>query len=126
MLAHDIRTRPADGSADDALARRVAETMTRELEPHFAVEEQVLLPAVRSLGEHGLAEEILDDHDFLRSQAAAAASGHTAGLDTFAERLAAHVRLEENELFPLCEQRLPSLTLDKVAQRRPKPRPGTA
>ena len=126
VLARDILARPADGSQDVELAARVAAEFARDLEPHFAVEEELLLPAVRGLGEHGLAEDVLADHAFLRSHASAIANGLTAGLEAFAGRLIQHVRFEENELFPLCEQRLPSLTLDKVAQRRPKPRPPTA
>jgi hemerythrin-like domain-containing protein len=125
VLARDIQARPSDGTADAGLALRVAREFAQDLEPHFAVEEQLLLPAVRGLGEHDLAEEVLADHAFLRAHATAIADGLTAGLDAFAARLVQHVRLEEGELFPLCEQRLPALTLDKVAQRRPKPRPGT-
>jgi len=100
------------------LARRVAAgTMTadelrarfaEELKPHFAIEERLLLPALRDVGAEDLAVRTLDDHAAIR---AAVASG---ALPEVADRLTAHVRFEERELFPACEERLPASVLDAL------------
>lgn len=115
------RTLTADGaklSKDDgaALARR----FELEFEPHFRIEEEVLLPALRSVGAVALASRTIDDHDFLRIQITAAGAGDIDAARAFGERLREHVRFEESELFPACEALLPSEVLDEVARRCPK------
>jgi uncharacterized protein YeaO (DUF488 family) len=79
-----------------------------ELEPHFQVEEDVLLPALVAAGEQALADRVREDHAFLRTCPAPAA---------FAATLADHVRFEERELFPRCEAVLDEAVLDEVARR---------
>ena len=91
-----------------------------ELEPHFRVEEQVLLPALRAAGATELAAQTLGDHTFLRAQVRAAAGGNGEAAQMFGERLLAHVRFEERDLFPACEALLAGEVLDEVARRSPK------
>jgi uncharacterized protein YeaO (DUF488 family) len=79
-----------------------------ELEPHFRIEEDVLLPALDAAGERALADRVREDHAFLRTCPAPAA---------FAARMADHVRFEERELFPRCEAVLDGAVLDEVARR---------
>ncbi len=93
----------------------------RELEPHFRVEEEVLLPALRAAGAAALVERTEADHAFLRTSVAAARTGVVAAARAFGERLHEHVRFEERELFPACEATLPGEVLDEVARRAPKP-----
>jgi hemerythrin-like domain-containing protein len=95
----------------------LAARVKSELEPHFAVEEDLLLPALRAIGEHSLCERLERDHAALRRDAAAARMGDDAATRRFAERLVEHVRFEERELFPACEARLPSAVLDEVGRR---------
>lgn len=104
----------ADG---EALAARFA----RELEPHFAIEESVLLPALRALGRSALVERVLADHARLRADIAAAATGDAFALRSFAAKLTEHVRFEERELFPACERELALEVLEEVARRSPPP-----
>lgn len=84
------------------------DALRAELEPHFRIEEDVLLPALEAAGERALAERTRDDHTFLRSAPAG---------EALAERLEAHVRFEERELFPRCEAVLDGAVLDEVARR---------
>jgi len=107
--------------AAELLERRFRE----EFEEHFVVEEELLLPALRAAGEVALVATTEADHAFLRAQAEAARGGDAPALLIFAERLTAHVRFEERELYPRVEGLVGSI-LDDVARRRPKPasRPG--
>ncbi len=122
VLARSLSRLVAGGGADAAAARHLAERFARELEPHFAVEEEVLLPALRAVGEEELVEKTLADHAFLRAQARAAGAGDPGGLGAFAERLTEHVRFEERVLFPCCEAKLPAAVHDEVWRRAPKRR----
>jgi hemerythrin-like domain-containing protein len=93
-----------------------------ELEPHFRVEEELLLPALQQAGAVALVERTEADHRALRAHAAAARVGRTDGLLSFADHLTEHVRFEERELFPFCEAALDATVLDAVALRAPPPR----
>jgi hypothetical protein len=92
---------------DAAWLREVFEA---QLAPHFAVEEELLLPALARAGGADLVARTLEDHQALRALVAA---GDGAA---FAERLVAHVRFEERELFPACEARLAAEILEEVAR----------
>lgn len=82
---------------------------------HFGVEEAVLLPAYAVHGDprHPAVAQMLIDHMLIRRDALVAAAGAPPmeTLHALGARLAAHVRLEERELFPLVEQTLPEAEL---------------
>ena len=109
------------------LARRVAqghlavgavrERFDAELEPHFEVEEEVLLPALEAAGEAVLAERTRRDHRALRGLLAGAERGEPGRLAEFAALLEQHIRFEERELFPAAEARLGEEQLDRVRAR---------
>jgi hemerythrin-like domain-containing protein len=126
VLARQVRERSFSGGAGSTLGRHVADRFAAELEPHFELEEELLLPALRAIGEIALVARTEADHAFLRAVAGAARAGEVADLETFAERLSEHVRFEERELFPCCESKLASEVLDEVARRsrRASRRPG--
>jgi len=133
-LRRDLRLQglSSDHHAALVLARRiergevdvagVRERFDADLAPHFAIEEEVLLPALREVGEATLAERTSHDHDTLRAHLAAAEAGALAGLASFGRVLAEHVRFEEQEVFPACESRLAPAILAEVARRAPKQR----
>ncbi|MCA9580347.1 MAG: hemerythrin domain-containing protein, partial [Myxococcales bacterium] len=98
----------------------LARFLDGELWPHFAVEEEVLLPALLAQGEDRVVRKTLDDHRFLFAKADAVKAGHREDAMAFGRRLGQHVRFEERELFPLCEAKLPSGVLDEVFRRAPK------
>jgi hypothetical protein len=72
-----------------------------ELEPHFALEERGILPALEAAGEIRLAARTLEEHGALR---ALVATGCPADLDAFADLLETHIRFEESELFETAQK----------------------
>lgn len=119
VFARRLAELVAEGRAEPATAREFAARFDREIEPHFRIEEELLLPALRAAGEPALVERTEADHAALRALAAAARAGESAGLEAFAQRLTDHVRFEERELFSCCEAKLPAAVLDAVAARAP-------
>ncbi len=87
---------------------------------HFRLEEEVLLPAYATHGDphHHLVARALCDHVAIRQRAAALA-GDQAPTAVFLNELgvclAAHVRLEERQLFPLIEGAMPAAQLASLA-----------
>lgn len=124
VLARTIRRRYAGSSASDELLNEVSREFELELAPHFAIEEEILLPALEAAGECDLVRRTRQEHSMMREHVRAAAEGETARLLVFAELLDAHVRFEERTLFPLCEAKLEAATLQAVMARRPPPRRG--
>lgn len=121
VLARTVRRRADAGMLDAELAADVDRRYREDLLPHFAVEEEVLLPALETLGAMDLVTRTLEDHRFLARCVREAREGAHGALAAFAERLAAHVRFEEQELFPACEARLPDAVLAEAARRAPHP-----
>ncbi len=119
VLARALLRRVETGTVDTGLVRELRAKFDGSLEPHFRVEEELLLPVLRGLGHAALVHRIERDHADLRSCLAAAERGELAEVAAFAERLAEHVRFEERELFPRCEEELPDAVLDEVARRAP-------
>ncbi|MGE4425766.1 MAG: hemerythrin domain-containing protein [Solirubrobacteraceae bacterium] len=88
---------------------------------HFRDEEEVLFPAYAHHGDahHPLLVRALGDHVAIRARADAVAADPAAPpelLHDLGERLAAHVRLEERELFVLFEAEMPPDRLTAVAE----------
>lgn len=110
-----------------ATAETAAENRVRFLEfwsehgrPHFRREEEVLFAAFTEHcgSRHPLVTRALADHEEIRALAAALAGEQTPTpefLHELGARLAAHVRLEERELFPLIERDLPADQLTGLA-----------
>jgi rRNA maturation protein Rpf1 len=86
--------------------REVARIFEEQLAPHFAIEERVLLPALVAAGRADLAARTLDEHTDIR-----VARSDPALL---ADLLEKHVRFEERELFPACEELIPD-ALDRLS-----------
>lgn len=89
---------------------------------HFRVEEAVLLPAFARWGDahDPVVARTLCDHVAIRSRIEALRTSETpslADLVALGERLAAHVRMEERELFGLIERTVPPADLDLLADR---------
>lgn len=89
-------------------------------EPHFKREEEVLFAAFteHSGSQHPLVTRAIADHEEIRAMADVLAGDENPAPETLhelGERLDAHVRLEERELFPLIEQELPERRLAALA-----------
>jgi len=89
---------------------------------HFRIEEEILLPGYAAHGDahDPLVLRVLGDHVAIRQRADALArqpATDPQALHDLGQRLAAHVRLEECELFPLIEQTMPANALAALAQQ---------
>lgn len=128
-----VLARRASATVDDphsAAARPQREhLLTRwaaQFEPHFAIEEQVLLPALLAAG-HGLpAAQAQAEHIELRRLIECLRSGEVQALAAWGNAMAAHVRFEERTLFPLAERVLDLTALTDLLDRSaPNPAPST-
>ena len=82
---------------------QLVETFAIELEPHFRVEEAILLPALQNVNESRAVQRTLAEHAELRALSERIGKQDYTALHRFGEALEAHVRFEERELFPLAE-----------------------
>jgi hemerythrin-like domain-containing protein len=88
---------------------------------HFRLEEELLFPAYAGHGDPQapVVLRALGDHAIIRHRAnvlAAADSADPDALEQLGTALAAHVRLEEREVFPLIERVMPKGELDALAR----------
>lgn len=86
--------------------QRAALAFANELEPHFKLEEQSLLPLLKSPAAQALAQRTLLDHEQLRGMLTGLQKNDAGTLGNFGKLLSAHVRFEERELFPVIESLL--------------------
>jgi hemerythrin-like domain-containing protein len=103
------RASPIPGADVAAWQAEIAQIFQSEIRIHFAAEEQVLFPAARQYAELvPLVEELLSDHAWLRTQFGRAMTETMAaeGVRALAERLAAHIRKEERQLFQHLQERM--------------------
>ena len=111
-LALCVRIERASPIAEADLAAwqaEIAQIFQPEIRIHFAAEEQVLFPAARRYAELvPLVEELLSDHEWLRSQFALATTESMApeAIRGLATRLSAHIRKEERQLFERLQERM--------------------
>ena len=86
---------------------------SRQLAPHFRIEEEALLPALEAIGEATLALRIRDEHRALRALEASGAPS-LADVQRFGALLEAHIRFEEREVFEPTQHRLPEGALEAI------------
>jgi hypothetical protein len=126
LARHSRKTgEAAMGARDlDAAWQAIRRRFSAELEPHFLVEEELLLPPLASQGEAALVERTRTDHARLRELVAAHASPER--MLAFGKLLHAHVRFEERELFARAEEVLSPSTLETVGRAAREARQGSA
>jgi hemerythrin-like domain-containing protein len=112
VLARRCKQGPK-GASVDVLWDRVMEAFEGHLEPHFAIEERHLLPALETIGEAALAERIRKEHRELRALRDAPQTD-AAALAKFGRLLEAHVRFEERQVFEATQHRLPPAALRAI------------
>lgn len=96
------RASPINASDLQRWQEEIAQQFEQEIRFHFDAEERVLFPVARRFVElHALVDELLAEHGWLRSCFAKAEAGKmvAADLSAFGERLSAHIRKEERQLF---------------------------
>jgi hemerythrin-like domain-containing protein len=119
VIAQQLQ-RATDATASEARAAFLA-YWARHGRLHFRLEEELLFPAYAGYGDphDPVVLRALGEHAMIRHRAdalAAATSADHGALRRLGAELAAHVRLEEREVFPLIERVMPERGLDALAQ----------
>jgi hemerythrin-like domain-containing protein len=86
-----------------AMATSCIAAFRAELDPHFVVEENTLLPLLAAVGEDKLVTRVESDHAELRRLSIQLQQPDVKTLLGFAKLLNSHVRFEERELFAVLE-----------------------
>jgi hemerythrin-like domain-containing protein len=113
-------------NAGDALQARWEQLRQRfhaEVEPHFRLEEEELLPVLDDLGESELVTRTWEDHEALRELVLDSNEPLATRLERLGLRLLAHVHFEETELFEVARRRLAPEVLARIARHAPPPPP---
>jgi hemerythrin-like domain-containing protein len=103
-----------------AWQKEIAEHFRSEIGIHFAAEEQVLFPSARRFKELApLVEDLLADHAWLRERFAQAETDSMSARDlsAFAQRLTAHIRKEERQLFERLQELMNPAELSDLGRR---------
>jgi hemerythrin-like domain-containing protein len=118
VLARRARRAAAgeDGATPGEVWDGIAERFRAELEPHFAIEEDVLAPALEATGEAELVRRLREEHAELRSFVAPDGPRTWVALRRFGELLGDHIRFEERVLFDRAEAVLDADALAAVAR----------
>jgi hemerythrin-like domain-containing protein len=87
-------------------------------EPHFAAEEEVLLPALEQAGCAEAAAQARSHHARLRALVERLQGGDLACLPEWGAAMREHVQWEERQLFPLAERVLDLDALQAALQRK--------
>jgi hemerythrin-like domain-containing protein len=101
------RAQPIAAADLQAWRAEIEQNFAQEITIHFSVEEQLLFPAARQFPELiALLDELIADHAVLRQSfsQAQARSMSPENLAAFAQRLSAHIRKEERQLFERLQQ----------------------
>ena len=120
FVAQRLRRAEADIAGDER--RRFLQFWNAGGRRHFQLEEELLLPAYAAYGDahHPLVLRALGDHVAIRALANRLAEQSDPAPDALHElgaALAAHVRLEERELFAIVERAMPADELLALARR---------
>jgi len=102
------------GAGVEKTWREVEQKFEAELERHFRIEEEYLVPPLEDVGERQLIERLGGDHRELRSRVAKGADRSLTALKEFGTILEAHIRFEERELLEVAQERLSPEALKAV------------
>jgi len=99
------------------IADFVLHVWNRDIRQHFALEEEVLLPALQHTTlEPALTAQLLEEHQAIRALVAQLESGNFSSetLSAFAGLLEKHIRFEERTYFPRAEAVLTQKELEAI------------
>ena len=114
------RASPIPDADRAAWQAEIAQIFLTEIAAHFTAEESVLFPTARRIdGLSSLIDELLADHAALRQYFGAAEAGEMSAsvLLEFAQRLSAHIRKEERQLFERMQESMGAPELAAVGAR---------
>ena len=104
----------------DSWQSEIAQHVEHEIRIHFAAEEKVLFPAALKFPElKSLVEELLSEHAGLRADFARAEARKMSAPDllAFVQRLSAHIRKEERQLFEGVQERMSKQELQSLGSQ---------
>lgn len=113
-LVRKIERFLSKGLDHTTLVSEVRQVFLSELSVHFDIEEQTLLPELEKIGESALVERTINDHIEMRRLVQQL--NELGNLASFAMRLKAHVRFEEQELFEACQTLLSANSLRAIGR----------
>lgn len=114
------RASPVSDSDLDSWQAEVAQHVEHEIRIHFAAEEKVLFPVALKFPElQPLVDELLSEHATLRVDFAKAEARTMSAQDllAFVQRLSAHIRKEERQLFEGVQERMSRQQLESLGSR---------
>jgi hemerythrin-like domain-containing protein len=114
------RASPVPETDLQAWQSEITQHFRTEIAVHFSAEEKVLFPIARRFEELLLlVEDLLADHAYLREKFAAAEANRLSAMELteFAQRLSAHIRKEERELFEQMQALLSAEELRSLGQQ---------
>jgi hemerythrin-like domain-containing protein len=107
VLARHASATVTDSHSDTARAQRhhLLERWAQQFAPHFALEEQTLLPALERAGHTDVVAEVLMQHADLRQlvERLRQDDALTLALVAWGDAMDTHVRFEERTVFPLAQ-----------------------
>ncbi len=118
-LAREARRATAGEAGLAALVVRLKESHATLLEPHFLIEETLLLPALAAAGEAAAVTRTLADHAALRTLVDALDAGEPEAIVRYGTLLDSHIRFEDRELFVIAEAKLAAGVLEAVGRACP-------
>lgn len=101
--ACELAAQSGDATLVSQACQRAVRAFADELDAHFKLEEQSLLPLLTSPETQALVQRTLADHQRLRGLLTGLQQNEVEALNNFGKCLTAHVRFEERELFPVIE-----------------------
>jgi hypothetical protein len=122
VLARYIAGICARNAIEPDVVAVIRERFKTEILPHFAVEE-VLLDALTGYGVDHLVARTRDEHAQMLRLLEASGPTVTSCMCELGQLLTAHVRFEERELYPACEERLSAADLERAAKAHDGERP---
>lgn len=112
-----------DWSHDPAWqANYLVQFFRRHLVPHFEAEEEVLFPTMKKYVKESLTtvETLLNQHGEMKTRVEKLENPERMNLDVelkdFGDLLDQHIRIEENDLFPLFEESVPKDIAEDVGR----------
>ena len=98
------------------LCQSIVESFDAVWEKHFAIEEEGVFKQAAAYSDqlNALCQQLIDEHQQLRSLKENMARGDYSCLGEFGEILKRHTRVEERELFPLVEHAFSETELELV------------
>jgi hemerythrin-like domain-containing protein len=112
-----------DWSHDPAWqANHVVQFFRRHLVPHFGAEEKALFPTMKNYVKESIktVETLLNQHEEMRERVEKLEKPDPVNLEVelkdFGDLLHRHIRIEEDDLFPLFEKSIPKDIADEVGR----------